>query len=104
LKQTDINGDFTYSDIVSVSVVHPIVFSMYPNPCATYLKISLQDVFPITVYTLKLFNVQGIEIFFKNLNQPLTNIDMSVVPTGVYIYQLLSNEKPVQSGTLYINR
>ncbi|MBC8046635.1 MAG: T9SS type A sorting domain-containing protein [Fimbriimonadaceae bacterium] len=85
LKQVDINGDYTYSDIVYQKINDgPNSFHVFPNPVSSSLNISGNIFSPSAV--LRIINTQG-EIVFESLY--LTdNISISHLPDGIYILQI----------------
>ena len=95
LKQTDLNGTSSYSEVIGVEINSPAIFSLnqnYPNPFNPSTTISFS--LPKTEYvTLKVYNTLGEEI--KTLvNSQLDagehkiNFDASNVSSGVYFYKI----------------
>ena len=98
LKQVDLDGTSTYSNVVEIIVDMPKVFSLeqnYPNPFnpATQINFSLAVDSKVS---LKIFNILGQEV------STLLNNNMSAgshqimfnaanLPSGVYIYKIEAN-------------
>lgn len=99
LKQTDIDGSYTYSDEVTVEVLSlPAEFTLnqnYPNPFnpSTTIKYSIPEEVSNEMVTLKIFNMLGQEVAaLVNTNQQAGNyevkFDASELASGIYLYKL----------------
>lgn len=96
LKQTDFNGTYKNSDVVSVTIDENGVFSIKPNPTAAITDI---------IYTcsgsenaiIKVFDNRGRLAVSKNIlcnkGQNVTTIDLSEQPDGVFFVTLIANGK-----------
>jgi len=104
LKQTDIDGELSYSKVVSVDIEDLFDFSIYPNPFSKEITIRIQDKSNNSLYNLKLFKSSGEEIFCINLDNQFTNLDTSLFPSGLYYYTLMKNEKTIHIGKLFSMR
>jgi len=104
LKQTDFDGKFTYSNLVSVDIVNSAGFSIYPNPFKASAGIIVNDalqIYPVTIAReLKIYNGLGIEVMSTSITKQLTTVETSELPTGIYFYKLIANNETVQSGKL----
>ncbi|HVD97080.1 MAG TPA: T9SS type A sorting domain-containing protein [Cytophagaceae bacterium] len=92
LKQVDFNGDYTYSEIKTITPANDHGIHIYPNPNqgnftisalegGTY-KITIVDLVGQIVYQLDVYAVAALE---KNIQTSLTK--------GTYFVQVVSNEK-----------
>src|SRR5690554_1149851 len=61
LKQTDFDGKFSYSPILSCNLKVNKSFRFYPNPSEEGQAITLRSKFPIE-NSIKIFNMQGLLI------------------------------------------
>jgi hypothetical protein len=90
LKQIDLNGDFEYSDIVSLEVKEKApTIKIFPNPVIhEQFQVSLGqvDTFPVTI---QLFNMNGQLIKEEELMETLNNITL-MEEVGIYMLQLKS--------------
>ncbi|HQI42307.1 MAG: hypothetical protein B6D44_04185 [Ignavibacteriales bacterium UTCHB2] len=97
LKQIDFNGQYRYSDVVTVNInLIPNKFVLeqnYPNPFNPGTKISWQT--PVSGWhTIKLFDMLGREVdvivdgYYEAGSHSTSYIANSTLPSGVYIYQL----------------
>lgn len=94
LKVIDMDGSFTYSDVVEVKTI-PISFELaqnYPNPFNPSTKISWQS--PVSSHqTLKIYDVLGNEVAtlvdeFMEAGSHELIFNSENLASGVYIYQL----------------
>jgi hypothetical protein len=89
LKQTDVDGQYSYSTIRAVEITpqnKPLL--VYPNP--TVDKVVLQG--PVLIAAeLRVFNAQGQEVTTQirtaNSGTSVLTLDLSALPKGVYIIQ-----------------
>jgi hypothetical protein len=101
LKQIDIDGKFTYSDVVEVEVNNmPTEFALYqnyPNPFnpSTTIKFAL----PMdSKVTLKVYNIVGQKVTTlinnesKEAGYHQVNFNANELATGIYIYRLTAND------------
>jgi len=95
LKQIDLDGTSSYSEIISVSVGVPNTFSLeqnYPNPFNPITTISWQS--PVGSWqTLKVYDVLGKEIStlvdeFKPAGKYEIMFNASSLSSGLYLYKL----------------
>ena len=95
LKQVDLNGTFSYSDVIEAEVIAPAVFALeqnYPNPFNPTTNINYQLKVDSKV-TLKIFDILGQEITTlvnENLEagKHTAVFNASQLSSGVYMYKL----------------
>jgi hypothetical protein len=74
------------------------VVSIYPNPFTT--SITIKSISQVENAELKFYNVMGAEVMSTSIiNQSIT-LETSTLPSGIYFYKIISNNKTVQSGRL----
>jgi hypothetical protein len=100
LKQTDFDGKFSYSNIVSVDFEKSQGVTIYPNPFSTFAAITINDASQINNYELRIYNVLGTVVMNTILTEQNTAIETSILPAGIYSYNILKNDKNIQSGKL----
>lgn len=87
IKQIDLDGAFTYSDVKSITVDRDHrIFGVFPNPASQLIKIQLDSNFPAT-NRLKIYDNMGklvYEVPFENTTQ----LDISNYAAGVYFAKL----------------
>ncbi|MEY2924099.1 MAG: hypothetical protein RLZZ337_647 [Bacteroidota bacterium] len=76
---------------------------IYPNPAYGQLNVSLIGFTETEAYSLKLINMLGQEVFSQSLeNTEAQSVNIDFGFKGVYIYQLLADDKIVTEGKLLI--
>lgn len=79
---TDIPDD---NDPLGVETVEkPIELSIFPNPANTTLNVRTTS---STAGVLKLYSIQGQLLLAQSLNQRQASIDLTKIPSGIYILQ-----------------
>jgi hypothetical protein len=74
--------------------------TIYPNPFSTYTTITINDASQINNAELRIYNVLGEEVMNTPVTKQLTTLETSNLPSGIYFYKVISNNKPIQSGKL----
>jgi len=102
LKQTDFDGKYTYSKLVTIDVPSQLTedFNIYPNPFSTSATIVINDVSQFNKVELRIYNVLGEEMMITNITKQITTFDTRTLSSGIYFYQLTDNNKTIQSGKL----
>lgn len=76
---------------------------VYPNPVYDVVNISLIGFTETESYSLKLINMLGQEVFEQKLeNAEAQSVNINYGLKGLYVYQLLANDKIVTEGKLVI--
>lgn len=99
LKQSDMDGRSTYSQILTVKLVVPVQYSLsqnYPNPFnpTTNIKYSVPQNGPVTI---KLYDITGREVStlvneVKAVGSYDLKVDATGLASGVYIYRMVAND------------
>ncbi|MGP8215229.1 MAG: ice-binding family protein [Bacteroidia bacterium] len=75
--------------------------TIYPNPFKASINITINDISQKDGYELKVFNVLGKEVISRIITGQTTTIGTSILPPGVYLYQVIDNNNTlIQSGKL----
>jgi C1A family cysteine protease len=98
LKQIDFNGNYSYSDVVTVNDLAPSEFSLeqnYPNPFnpSTLIKYSIPDK---KFVTLKVYDILGNEVSILINEEQFTGsyeieFNADYLAAGVYYYTLMTD-------------
>lgn len=80
------------------------VISIYPNPFSTSTTILINDVSKINKAEMKMYNVLGEEVLNEILSTQSNTFETSNLPSGIYIYKIISNNIVVQTGRLVSNK
>jgi hypothetical protein len=78
--------------------------SIYPNPFSTSATILINDASKINKAELKMYNVLGEVVLSEMLSKQSNTFETSDLPSGIYIYKIISNNKIIQSGRLISNK
>ena len=77
----------------------------YPNPAVTEVRFDFINL-PVDTYTLKIYNILGVEVFRQNyiINDRRTiKLDISSMQKGTYLYSLVDNKgKPITTKRLVV--
>jgi hypothetical protein len=91
LKQTDFDGQFTYSSVESVNcgMTTELSLSVYPNPAGDYINFDLGNSVVMNA-TLRIWNSMGELVFSKaSVSQgDVLQIDLTSMKPGVYQYSV----------------
>jgi len=95
LKQTDNNGNSSYSSVIMIAtkLVSSSSISVYPNPVTgSTFKLQLKNI-PQGTYTLKMIDQSGKVILIQPINYLTINSDISIdtgnqLAKGIYMLQL----------------
>jgi hypothetical protein len=87
LKQTDYDGQFTYSDVVVVKRVMKDAFAIFPNPSAGAINI-FYDLSDDSDKALLINDAVGKEIYYKDLNDNDNTISVENLLPGIYYVEI----------------
>ena len=73
---------------------------IYPNPFSTSLDVAINNSWQISKCELRLYNVLGKEILNSTVTKQWTTLETSKLPSGIYFYKIIGNNKTIQSGKL----
>lgn len=92
LKQVDLDGHFTFSQIVSVDLNNPgeaALLTLMPNPSNGHFRISLGTT-PLNPVWLSVYNsASGQLIMQQQIRSVISDIDMTGKAKGIYLVRLL---------------
>lgn len=86
LKQTDFDGQFTYSKTISINssvTANETDFSVYPNPSENFITIEASTE---VLSTIKVYNILGKKVSTKTLitSEKKKTLDLTNLPSGIY--------------------
>lgn len=100
LKQTDFDGTFTYSDMISVKCEENQTLAIFPNPANNIVSVNAA----ISIKTVSIINYLGQVIMSKTAELvKQTNIDVSSFSKGIYLLQVEMESGEVFTEKLIIN-
>jgi hypothetical protein len=90
LKMIDLDDKFSYSEVIEINTSGELLPMVYPNPVMDHITISGLDSKPALI---NIINSQGKKLLQQNVSIPATMIDMSRFSQGLYLVQVIQNEK-----------
>jgi len=87
--------------IPSNNVVKPneaVIF--YPNPFSTYTTITINDASQINKTELRIYNILGKVVINTTITKKTTTLKTINLPSGIYFYKMISNDRIIRSGKL----
>jgi len=100
LMQTDFDGKYTYSNLVAVNLKRAVSCDIYPNPFSAIVTIIINDVSEINNAELMIYFITGALVMNTSITKQSTTFETSHLPSGIYCYKIISNNKIIQSGKL----
>jgi hypothetical protein len=74
--------------------------TFYPSPFSSFITIKINDAAQISNSELRIFNILGKEMINLAITKQITTVETSTLPSGMYFYNVVSNNKTIQSGKL----
>jgi hypothetical protein len=76
------------------------IISLAPNPFNTYETVIINDDAQINNCVLRIYNDMGVEVMNQLLSNKTTILETGALPSGIYFFNLTSNNKSIQTGKL----
>lgn len=76
------------------------VVSISPNPFKNSTTLIIYNTSLINNAELKIYNVLGAEVMNTSITKQLTTLCTTNLPSGIYFYKIINNNKTIQSGKL----
>ncbi|MEM8888676.1 MAG: T9SS type A sorting domain-containing protein [Bacteroidota bacterium] len=89
LKQIDIDGAFSYSTVLELSVEGAQQVSLYPNPVSDRLEVRGSG------KELIVYSILGQKLKYQRLNSEFELIDLSDLQQGTYLIQVLGENQQI---------
>lgn len=86
LKQTDYNGEYSYSNIISIQSTNSATVLVYPNPSQDFVTIDISDNFE----SVRIYNMLG-EIVYENASNQ-TKFQFNPIADGIYVIKGITRE------------
>ena len=102
LKQTDFDGQLSYSNLLVVDIVNKQAdgFNIYPNPFNAFTTIKMNDGSNIIKTELRIYDILGADVINTILTNQITTLETNNLPSGIYFYKVIQNDKIIQTGKL----
>lgn len=102
LKQYDLDGSFTYSDIQTAMIKNEQGgVSVYPNPANDLVNIEM-DITNKQELDFFLYDAFGSNVAHYSLKQQLVTIPLNQLAAGIYFYKIYNNRNIISSSKLII--
>jgi hypothetical protein len=66
----------------------------------TSINIIINETSQIKSCELRIYNILGEKVFDTTVTKQVTTLETGNIPSGTYIYRVISNSKIIQSGKL----
>ena len=93
--------------VTSVNNIVPMTVgvSVYPNPSNGIFQLEINNSELGIKNSVEVYNVLGEKIFTSSFSAPLTTLDLSGQPAGIYFYRIVSEkDELIASGKLTVTR
>jgi hypothetical protein len=92
IKTVDFNGDFTYSNIISINTKQNKKIQVYPNPASNFITIAIPKF--NSPSTVQLLNNEGklMQSLIVPINTIQTSININGLNTGIYYIKTIGSE------------
>ena len=104
LKQTDFDGAFTYSHMISIEHTgqRKLQATLFPNPASEVATLNLVGgmINPVEVL---ITDAMGRAIYRETTAIPEVRIPVDQWVSGIYIYRVVENEQVVDAGRFVVN-
>lgn len=86
LKQTDYNGDYFYSNIISIENTNTATVLVYPNPSKDIVTVDISENFE----SLRIYNMLG-EVVYENISSQ-TKFQFNPIADGIYVIKAITTQ------------
>lgn len=102
LKQTDFDGEFSISNIISIDYKNQFLdeIKIFPNPFNQFLNVEFTDISEIENTEFSVYNLLGNEIIKTKITQQSTNFNTNNLKNGTYFYSISKNGKLLKNGKI----
>lgn len=88
----------TQTGIASTTAKANEAVTIYPNPFKTSLHININEAQQINNAEFRMYDMLGVEVINTILTKQSNTLRTSNLPSGMYFYKVVSNNKIIQSG------
>ena len=101
LKQIDQDGQFSYSEIISVHNASSSIFTVFYSPSSNQLNIHTNE---YENQELVLEQIDGKKMILTKIRRGSNSIQLPSLATGIYIVRITSNQKLLYVHKLFVSR
>jgi len=93
LKQFDIDGNFIYSNIITLNFETGETIRVYPNPATDKLVLTFSK--PVRQTTLRILGIDGKLVYIENVNniQQYYTVPIHQLASGSYLLEIIINDE-----------
>ena len=108
LKQTDYDGNTSYSDIRTVNIAGTAKYTVFPNPASDEITVSAysnSNASAKLITTIKVYNTLGEVVInnpSENATSPSSILNIQQLPSGIYYIELNNEDGPYR--TMFIKK
>ncbi len=104
LKQVDVDGNFAYSKVITVTIVHSgnVEVTISPNLLSTSATLQVNNLDGFSNVELKIYDLLGRVVFKSEIVNPNSEIKKSTMQNGIYFYEVKDKYKSIGTGKLII--
>ena len=77
--------------------------TLYPNPANGFVTVSFQQVQAYKHVTFEVFSIQGLKLLSKPINLEQSTLNISSLPTGMYLYRFTADGLTIKTGKFIIH-
>ena len=103
LKIVDKDGNFYYSAILRFTRDNNETYTIYPNPGKGIFNISLNGISDLKNYSYRVLNSAGLQIARDAIVATNTQFDITNMPAGNYVVELIKKEKIINAYIIIKN-
>jgi uncharacterized delta-60 repeat protein len=86
LKMVDVDGSFTYSNIIKLSVDNTVKVEVFPNPVTDFITVSVSR--SSINKNAVLINMQGIQLQRIKISRQAFTLNLANYPNGIYLLKI----------------
>jgi Secretion system C-terminal sorting domain len=93
LKSVDLDGNFTWSPAVKVTISNQAFVSVYPNPAAGYINLLVSNAMAAAKPTAFIYDAKGSLVTSFRIAATLQQVNTSRLPAGLYSIRFIYNNQ-----------
>lgn len=103
IRQVDVSGRETYTEIRWVKFGSDVKMEVYPNPATNYVNIIVSDMGNTSKLWAELFTMNGQKILTQKLDNGINQVNVSPVAAGTYQFRIVSGNETIETKTIIIH-
>ena len=95
LQSADLDGKFTWSPVVTVTISSALFVSMFPNPASSSINLWVSAAIAAVKPTAFIYDSKGSLVQSTRIVNNRQQLNISLLPAGLYYIKIMYNEKPI---------